>query len=255
VSSPLLVTISFSHYCYKARWALDCAGIAYRESGHLPVFHVAPVLRARGRRTTPVLVTDEGVLADSTDILGWVDRRRPELGLYGKTAEERREIAKLEDHFDERLGPHTRRWGYFQVLPSKALSRQMFDDQAATPAWERAAMRVVFPMVRGLMTRAMNIDAESAARSMQKVEVVFDEVRDRLADGRRYLVGGAFSAADLTFAALATPVILPDDPAVRMPPLSAVPEPAAERVRALRSHPAGAFALRLLREHRAERAA
>jgi glutathione S-transferase len=253
MASPLLVTIAFSHFCDKARWALDRAGIAYRESAHLPVFHAIAALGAGGRRTVPVLVTDDGIFPDSTDILGWVDRQNPDLGLYGKTPEERREIAALEDHFDEDLGPHTRRWGYFYVLPYNALALGMCERQGDTPAWERRAMPYVFPLVRGFMLRAMGIDAESAARSLLQVEAVFDEVRDRLADGRRYLVGDAFTAADLTFAALAAPVLLPGEPFFRMPPLSALAEPAAERIRVFSAHPAGAFALRLAREHRHER--
>jgi glutathione S-transferase len=255
MAPPLLITIAFSHYCDKARWALDRAGIPYRESAHLPVFHVIPVKRAGGTRTVPVLVTDEGVFPDSTDILGWVDRRRPDLGLYGRTPEERRDIAALEDHFDEELGPHTRRWGYFHVLPNTALALHMCEAHGHAPAWEQAAMPFLFPLVRGFMLRAMSIDAESAARSIREVQGVFDEVRDRLADGRRYLVGDTFTAADLTFAALAAPVLSPEEPFSRMPRLSALPEPAAERIRALSAHPAGTFALRVLREHRGERVA
>ena len=33
----------------------------------------------------------------------------------------------------------------------------------------------------------------------------------RLGDGRRFLVGGRFSAADMTFAALAAPVLFPTE--------------------------------------------
>ena len=33
-----LITIRFSHYCEKARWALDRGRIAYEERSHLPLF-------------------------------------------------------------------------------------------------------------------------------------------------------------------------------------------------------------------------
>lgn len=252
MTTPLLVTISFSHFCDKARWALDRAGIAYREDAHLPVLHVPAVRRAKGKRATPVLVTDEGVLCDSTDILAWVDRRRPAAKLFGDTAESRAEIAQLEDHFDEELGPHARRWAYFHILPERAFMLRMFDLQTNTPALERAAMRVVFPVARLAMRRAMRVDAEGAARSLAKTEAVFEGVARRLADGRRYLVGDAFSAADLTFAALAEPATVPDGPGSRFPALDELPPAAAARVRAFREHPAGAFALRIMREHRHE---
>lgn len=250
MNEPLLVTISFSHYCEKARWALDHARIRYRESAHQPGFHVLAVRRAGGKRTTPTLVTAGGVLTDSTDILRWIDAQRPEAGLFGKTAEERREIERLESLFDEDLGPHVRRFAYFHLLPDRALTRRMFSDQPDTPAWERAAMPVVLPVLSIGMRRSMRIDAAGAARSLDKATQVFETVAERLADGRRYLVGDAFSAADLTFAALATPALLPEETASRLLPLEALPAALRPQMEAWRAHPAGAFALRMMRDHR-----
>jgi glutathione S-transferase len=250
MATPLLVTISFSHFCEKARWVLDHAGIAYRESGHLPMFHVPAVRRAGGRHSTPTLLTDEGVLGDSSDIVAWADRQRPEAGLFGKSAAERAEIARLEDRFDEALGPHARRWAYHHLLADRAASLRMFDAQTATPAFERRVMRVIFPAVRAIMRRGMKIDAERAERSRRKVDEVLDEIAAKLADGRRYLVGDAPTVADLTFAALAIPAVLPDHPRVVLPPFEALPPEAAAQIRAWRAHPAGACALRMVSEHR-----
>ena len=39
--TPTLITISFSHYCEKARWALDRCGIEFRERANLPLFAVS----------------------------------------------------------------------------------------------------------------------------------------------------------------------------------------------------------------------
>jgi glutathione S-transferase len=250
VPAPLLVTIAFSHFCEKARWALDHARIPHRESAHLPVFHVPAVRRAGGRRSTPALVTEDGVLADSSDILAWIDRRRPEIGLFGKTSAEQDEVSRPEDRFDEALGPHVRRWAYFHLLGDRTASLRLFDAQPGVPALERAAMRAAFPLVRGLMRRAMNIHAEGAERSRRHVDELFAEVSTRLADGRPYLVGDGPTAADLTFAALALPAVLPDHPVVRLRPLSALPPAAATQVEAWRATPAGRFATRMVREHR-----
>src|SRR5690348_3529366 len=51
----VLVTIPFSHFCEKARWALDHARVAYREEGHGPGLHRLATRRAGGRHTVPVL--------------------------------------------------------------------------------------------------------------------------------------------------------------------------------------------------------
>ena len=79
--APRLITIPISHYCEKARWALERAGIPYREEPHLQAIHWAHVWRAGRGRTAPVLVTDDGPLTESSDILRWVDARS-DLRLY-----------------------------------------------------------------------------------------------------------------------------------------------------------------------------
>ena len=44
-----LVTIPISHYCEKARWALDRAGMPYREERHVQGIHRLAARRAGGR--------------------------------------------------------------------------------------------------------------------------------------------------------------------------------------------------------------
>ncbi len=71
-----------------------------------------------------------------------------------------------------------------------------------------------------------------------------------LADGRRYLVGERFSAADLAFAALSAPLVVPPEYGTQLPQPTDLPDHMAARVRAWREHPAGRFASRLFAEQR-----
>lgn len=212
------------------------------------MFHIRAVRRAGGRRSTPTLVTGEGVIGDSSEIVAWADRRRPGAGLYGERAQDRAEVLRLEDLCDERLGPHARRWAYFHLLADRAKTLRLFDAQSSVPALERAGMRLAFPAVRALMRRAMHIDEGGAERSRRVVDEVFAEVSRVLQDGRPYLVGAAPTAADITFASLALPAILPETPSVRLPPPSALPPVAAAQVEAWRATPAGRFAMRFVGE-------
>jgi glutathione S-transferase len=82
------------------------------------------------------------------------------------------------------------------------------------------------------------------------VREVFDSVGERLSDGRRFLVGDRFSAADLTFAALSAPMIVPPEYGVPLPQPDELPAAMAGVVRELRSHPAGQFALDMYRRER-----
>lgn len=245
-----LLTIAISHFCEKARWALDRAGLPYVEEPHAPLLHVWPVWRAGGGDEVPVLVTGEGVFADSTDILRFVDARAG-LGLYPVDPERRAEVDALEDLFDETLGPHVRRWAYHFVLGDAALTRSALTVGVSGP--ERVAFTVARPVIAAGMRRGMNITSESAERSRVKIDDMFARADALLADGRPFLTGDRFTAADLTFAALAAPLLGVDGygPAhVALPAFDALPPALREAAHPLRARPAGALVARLYRDER-----
>jgi len=249
LSLPTLLTITLSHFCEKARWGLERAGIAYREERHAPGFHALAVRRAGGQRSTPALVTSDGVIGDSTDILLWADARA-ENGheLYPRDRDARAEVLALEDRFDEELGPHARRAIYFHMLPSRRLTLPLMTH--GVPRHERALLPFVYGPLRKLMRSSMRIDAAGAQRSSDRVMGIMDEVSQRLADGRRYLTGDRFGAADITFAALAAPVVCAPGYGVPLPRVEELPAGAAELARRVRDTPAGAFCIRMYRDER-----
>ncbi len=240
---PRLVTITFSHYCEKARWALDRAGVDYTEDGHLPLFAWLPALRAGRVRTVPSLVTAGGCITDSTDILRWVDRQggAPPLFPAGDP-----DVDELEDRFDTRLGPHSRRVAYGYLLPA---IRDVLGDAPGVPPLEVKAAKLLAPAIAALMKRGLKVTPAGVARSRERLADIFTEVEVRLADGRRYLTGDRFTAADLTFAALATPVLLPGELAGFIP-MQHIPPAMADDVDRQRATVAGQFAMRLYREDR-----
>lgn len=241
-----LITLRPSHYCEKARWALARCRVPFEEEAHVPIVHALHSLRAGGKRSLPVLVTDSGTFADSTEILELCDRQVSG-SLFG-SGEEGRRSRELEEHFDEKLGPHTRRLVYFHVLGDKALMMHAFE--TGVGPGERAAFSVGFLAITALMRRSMKIDREGAGRSRERVLAVFREVAELLSDGRRYLTGDRFTAADLTFAALAAPVVLPPEYGCPMPAFETLSTTLRSEIRHLRDTAAGDFALRLYREER-----
>ncbi|MCC6619721.1 MAG: glutathione S-transferase N-terminal domain-containing protein [Deltaproteobacteria bacterium] len=242
-----LITIPLSHFCEKARWALDLAGLDYVEEGSLPLFHMLAT-RRHGGRSTPLLVTPEGALRDSTDILMWVDRRHR---LYPEDAAQRAEVVALEDQLDEVLGPHLRRVGYFHALPDRERALAVVTQGVA--AWQARLARPLFPVLKRLLVASLKLTPTGAGRSTEKVRAIFAEVSTRLADGRRYLIGDTFTAADLTLAALAAPLLYPPGHPIRWPDEGERPPAIRALSEELRGTPAGAFALRMYAEHRPAR--
>ncbi len=245
--TPRLVTIPFSHYCEKARWALERGGVTFVEETHAPLFAWRGALGAGGKRTVPVLVTDDAVIAESSDILRWVDAHgRPPEPFFPA---ELPEVASLVETFDRRLGPATRRVGYFHVLRS---DRSFVHDLLTTdvPAWEARAVRALGPAIPLAIRYGLKVDDAGYRRSKKAIDEVFASVNERLADGRRTLAGDAFTAADLTFAALATPIVMPPAYARRFGGLARLPAAlTAIRDEALAT-PAGAFAMRIYETER-----
>src|SRR3954468_18603267 len=72
-----LFTIPISHYCEKARWALDRAGLAYAEERHVQGGHRFVSRRHGGAGTLPVLVTADGVFDQSEWIVRYADGHLP----------------------------------------------------------------------------------------------------------------------------------------------------------------------------------
>jgi glutathione S-transferase len=244
-----LITIPISHYCEKARWALDRAGMEYREERHVQVVHRVAARRAGGGRTVPVLVAREGVFAESADILAYADRHtEPSARLYPEDAVARAEVVALEQGLDADLGPQGRRWMYFHILPERELGRAY--NCTGVPAWERRAFPLLVGVMAGYIRHLFAIGPDTGTQAGAAVQQTFDAVAARLEDGRRYLCGDAFTAADLTFAALAAPVVVPREYGVPLPSLEELPREMAAGVRTFRAHPAGAFACRLFAEER-----
>jgi glutathione S-transferase len=242
-----LLTISFSHYCEKARWGLDRRGVAFVEEAHLPILHTRATKPAGGR-STPLLVVDDGPpLTDSTDILHHADV----VGTRGERLfpVDDDDARALEERFDEVLGPHTRRLGYFFLLDDTPAMKQLIAT-APVPAFERRLAGMTLPLVKLMLRRGLKISPAGAVRSRARVEEVFADVEQRLADGRRFLGGDRFTAADLTFAALAAPLVMPPHYERRLIPLSATGPAFRAEGEGWRKTRAGAFALAMFERER-----
>jgi len=240
-----LITIAFSHYCEKARWALDRAGVEYTEEAHLPMFHYAATYRNGGKRTVPLLVDGKTVVRDSTDIIAWADKHRPGSMIPLAGAED---ALAIEDDLDNHFGPATRRWAYYHLLPNRDADPYIVK---GAPKWEARMLKLSRPIAVRFLRRGLKIDEAGVARSRKKIEETLARVDDILGDGRRYLAGDRFTVADLTYAALSSPIFLPQNHPAQALPIELFPAVARDEIEAWRARPSGQFALRLYADERA----
>jgi glutathione S-transferase len=244
-----LVTIPISHYCEKARWALERAGMSYREERHVQGIHILAARRAGGGGTVPVLVTPEGVIPDSAEILAWVDERAaPEQRLFPPEPAQRREVEVLCRRLDGELGPRARRLMYVHMLAQRAIALPF--NNAGVPPWEDRALRRAWPLAARFMTRALGIRPGIEVADEAAVWRELDFIAELLSDGRPYLCGERFGAADLTFAALSAAVTIPPGYGVALPQPELLAARTAALVERMRAHPAGQFAMRMFAQQR-----
>ncbi|MEZ4327838.1 MAG: glutathione S-transferase family protein [Polyangiales bacterium] len=250
-----LVSISFSHYCEVARFALTRAGIPYRESRYLPFFHVLPAaLALRGvparadktssARSTPILRCPNGdVVHNSVDILRYA---LPELF---HPANVDADLAYLHD----KVGPHTRRLAYGALLGNPAVMGHLAE--RTVDRGQATVFRALLPVAGRRLERTFNINEAGLQRSEAVVLEAVAWADERLARGR-YLSGDDLSAVDLYFACMLAPALVighEEGYGVWLPGLDDTPPAFAARARTLRQRAAGQHALRMFREERAPR--
>ena len=245
MDTPLLWHIPLSHFNEKVRWALDYKCIGHRREVLGPDYLIR-AWRATGRGTLPILFLDGRAIGDSTHIIAALEQRFPEPPLYPGDAAVRQRALALEDYFDEQLGPALRAsviTPLFLRDPDIALRVLTTGMPDKAYQWLRPLGRVFPAFYRfrhKISDTRLNADRATVNAALDRVE------QER--QGRRYLVGEAFTVADLTAAAMLSPLLQP--PEIQYPVRVELP-PYLQNYRAtLLRHPTARWAAEIYRLHR-----
>jgi glutathione S-transferase len=238
--------IELSHYNEKARWALDYKGVPYERRVPMPGLHgIRALVETRGeQRRLPVLRLEGRTIGDSTAIIAALEEHAPDPPLYPADPAERERALALEDFFDEELAPEVRRFGWHYLLPdTDATAQALF--RGTSPSRARL-LRTVAPVARVFTRRDYAIDPDSDEAPRRAILAAMDRLESELRPSG-YLAGDAFSVADLTAAALFTPIVQP--PERPFLPDQVLP-PVAEFGRELSERPGGQWILETYARHR-----
>lgn len=202
-----------SHFCEKARWALDWKQVDWRPKNLVPGLHAGTARRLGGKTSVPILVADGHAVQGSGEIITWLDERHPERRLTPGTTADAHAALEWERWLDAEIGVLLRLWFYHHALADRRLATGFI--LRGAPWYGHLLYALAFPRVEKVMRKAMGIDARSAKEAEQRVAAALDRLGDKLA-GREYLVGKTFSRADLTAAALLSPLVNADE--AQLPP-------------------------------------
>jgi glutathione S-transferase len=207
---PILWHIEVSHYNEKARWALDYKGVAHERRVPMPGLHgLRALVLTRGKqRRLPVLQLNGSRIGDSTAIVAALEEYRPEPALYPEEDDDRRRALELEDYFDEELGPRLRRLVWHYTLHDQDAVIDAVMPNAG--AGRVRMMRAIAPVARPLVRRDYGVTEAGAAEALTGIRAAMDRLESEL-QPNGYLVGDRFSVADLTAAAMLTPVLAPPE--------------------------------------------
>jgi glutathione S-transferase len=207
MSTPRLYAESFAPWCEKARWALDHHRVRYRYTEHVPMLGEMRLRiaarRARGIVTVPLLVHGDEVLMDSVAIARHAEQLGEGTPLFPAGRDD--EITVWNERSEAVMTA-----GRAMLLLRLADSTDALREQL--PAFVPRAVR---PMLQPLassgvsyLARKYGIRSEDAPAHESRARAALDTLRSTLADGRKRLIGDAFSFADIT-TATALQFILP----------------------------------------------
>lgn len=199
-ASCTLLHFPLSHFCEKARWALDYKEIPYRDKILLPGPHRRAVRRVTGGSTTvPVLITESGVFSESSEIIDELDRMVPERPLTPLEPELAEQARAWEARLDRELGRPIRRVFYHYALEHRRFVVPLYT--MGGPWWGPAFYGVAFPAIAAFIRKGYAITIDNVRKDLEGLEKLLDEL-DALLGSRPFLVGDRFSRADLTLASL-----------------------------------------------------
>lgn len=202
----VLYQFPISHYCEKVRWALSFKKLPYKVKNLLPGPHTHTTKKLAPDTAVPILVHDEKIVQNSSDIISYLDATFPQHGLTPVEPDLRNEALEWEQYLDKEIGIHIRRFLYHTMLQHPSMLIPFFTHDG--PWYGPLMYRLIFPALRRRMRELLNIKASTAQASRNRVEKAIERLNAHLR-GRDYIVGDRFTRADLTAASLLAPLCRP----------------------------------------------
>lgn len=227
-----------------ARWVLDRNSIVYIDERQEP----------GDSDPVPTFIATDAVIRGAGEILEYVEKRcAPGKRLYPDDEAGRDEVRRIASDLAEELARPVNNAFHSALLSDKGAVRTLVFQgmpwrKRVGPrlVWRRLAWRrLVWRLTEELDLQPDRVDADLA-----RIRAAFARVDDLLQDGRQYLCGDRFTAADLTFAALAAPLVLATGFGVALPSADAIPAALTETIEELRGTKAGQHVLRLYEHER-----
>lgn len=240
-----LLEFPHSHYCEKARWALDYKGIPFQAVAIMPGLHMITVRRYTPDTSVPVLLSDNEVVQGSSEIINYLELKYPSHSLTPTDANQRQACLEIECTMDERLGGNIRRVLYHRLLAYPDYIRYCFTH--TMPGLKQLIFSLFYPILRYKIYQTYVISAAKVEQARREFDVAMGEIEKKL-KRRQYLVGEQFTRADLSVASMLSLLVMPDEHPF---PWIEIPDPQTRIFcDEYRDHPVSEWVRKMYRDHR-----
>lgn len=206
---PTLYIFAISHYCEKARWALEYLGIEHDIVFLAPGKHrlLAKKLAA-AKSSLPIMVVDDLLVQGSSEIINWAEENKTTEGKTLAPEGDATVAMEIEKRLDDLMGVHVRRYFYSEALVEYPRSvRSIFTQDLK--GLNKLVTSLSWSVVRKIMIKGMDLGYEQHFDSRKIVSQELDWIDGLLADGKSFIVGDKFSRVDITAASLLSPLAQP----------------------------------------------
>jgi len=189
MSAIKLIHMYASPWAERVRWALNYKGVPYEKEDYQPGVDEEKVKTLTGQAQVPVLLVDGTPIPDSTAILNWLEQYKPQPSLMPASDKDRAQVMMWEELMDGVLGPHARMLvvGHFLRSSEPQLQQggRYFAQKYQYTAYAEEHAKVTVERILTILKYAL--------------------------EGRQFLVGEAFTRADVAVASMLLLVNPPPD--------------------------------------------
>jgi glutathione S-transferase len=242
---PVLWHFAISHFTEKARWALDYKGVPHTREMLYLTYPLRCFLATR-QMSLPILFVEGEPILDSSRIIAYLEEQHPTPSLYPDDLALRDRALALEDYFDEELGPHIRAVLIDELFRAGSTPTIEAFGMAQSQGRKRF-MKMAYPIFKVFYKYRHHMSPHDIELGRAKLAEAIDRLEAEIQPSG-YLVGDAFTVADLTAAALYYPIAFPPEYPYQPPPVSL--DALAEFRAPMKGRKAALWVTEMYRKHR-----
>jgi glutathione S-transferase len=224
----------------------------YKDEPHAPILSAAIINKLTGQQglnNNPVLIKTDALIYSTDSIVKYFDQRSlPSKRLVPAHPQKKKEVVDLYNLFNGDYEYAISRYVYSLMIPNRGFATSVITKRI--PWSEKLTCKLNYTSLSGALQKELNLNESTPGERLDYIKTIIKKVDDLLSDRRRYLTGDNLTLADIAFASVSAPLIVPYEFGGVVPEINDTPDELRKAINELRTTAAGQFVLRLYYEDR-----